>query len=255
MSLPSLSLEGRVALVTGASRGLGLAMARGLAQAGAMVVLNGRDEGSLVAARDRFTAEGLQANVAAFDVTDHAAARMAIDAIAAHHGRFDILLANAGIAGRADLGTWTLDAWNTMIAANLTACFFLAEAAARHMMAAKSGRLIFTTSITGLRGRSTIHAYAASKAGLASVARSLAAELGPHGITSNAICPGYFATDLNAALKADKAFDERVVSRTALKRWGEPHELAGAAVLLASDAGAYITGQEIVVDGGFTGTM
>ncbi len=138
---------------------------------------------------------------------------------------------------------------------NLRAAFFAAQAAGLHMKARGKGRIILTASITGILGRATIHGYAASKAGLASVARSLAAELGPSGVTCNSISPGYFQTDLNAALIKDPAFNERVVTRTALKRWGQPHEIAGVALLLASDAGGYITGQQIVVDGGFTGTM
>jgi gluconate 5-dehydrogenase len=249
------SLDGRVALVTGASRGLGLAIATGLAEAGATVVLNARVAASLDAAAGTLRKRGLKVETAPFDVVDAAASDAAVEAMLARHGRFDILVGNAGLQQRAPLDQWRIEDWDRLQALNLRACFFLAQRAAVPMKKQRHGRMIFTSSITGLRGRATIHAYVASKAGLAGVSRSLAAELGEHGITSNTICPGYFETDANAALLADPAFVQRVNSRTALKRWGKPSEVAGAAVFLASDAAAYITGQELVIDGGFTTTM
>jgi gluconate 5-dehydrogenase len=240
-------LSKRVALVTGASRGLGLAMAEALAEVGATVILNGRDANTLKLAAGRMRDRGLKADISAFDVTDRLAADAAIQSIVAHHHRLDVLIANAGITHRAPLADWTSEAWDDVLATNLKACFFLAQQAAAPMRSQRYGRIIFISSLIGILGRSTVHAYAASKSGLAGLARSLAAELGEHGITCNAIAPGWFETD-------DEAFVARVNSRVALRRWGKPHDLAGAAVFLASDAASYITAQQIVVDGGLSTT-
>jgi gluconate 5-dehydrogenase len=192
-SMPSyFDLNNRVALVTGASRGLGFAMATALAEVGATVILNGRNADTLKVAADTIRDRGLKAETLAFDVTDRRAADAAIQSIVAHHQRLDILIANAGIAHRAPLADWTSEAWDKVVSANLKACFFLAQQAAVPMRSQRYGRIIFITSVVGILGRSTVHAYVASKSGLAGLARSLAAELGEDGITCNSISPGWF---------------------------------------------------------------
>jgi gluconate 5-dehydrogenase len=248
-------LDGRVALVTGASRGLGFAMAEALAAQGAKVLLNARDAGALAAAVDRLAAAGHAAEPLSFDVTDGPAAVAAVAGIGERHGRLDILVNNAGVQHRVPATDWTDADFERLLAVNLTACFRLAREAARLMLPRKAGRIISTGSVAAILGRPTIHAYAAAKAGLHGITRSLAAELGPHGITVNALAPGYFATELNTALVDDTEFSAWVCKRTPLGRWAEPRELGGAVVFLASDAASYVTGHVLAVDGGISVTL
>ena len=174
-------------------------MAEGLAVAGATVVANGRNAVTLEEVVRNLRERGLKAEPSAFDVTDEAAGRAAIDSIVAHHGRLDIMIANAGINHRVALADWTPADWNRLLAANLQACFFLAQHAAIPMCRQKHGRIIFTTSIAGVLGLGKVHGYTASKSGLIGLTRSLASELGEHGITCNGILPGYFETDLTVS--------------------------------------------------------
>jgi gluconate 5-dehydrogenase len=250
------SLSGRVVLITGASRGLGRAMAQSMAQAGAHVVLNGRDATALDAAVAALDERGLRAEASRFDVTDEAAAAGAIRDLVARHGRLDVFVGNAGIQHRRPLLEFATEDWLRVLHTNLTAQFVLAREAARPMLARGWGRIIFTASIAGPRvARPTVPAYAAAKGGLDALTRALAVELGPRGITCNAIAPGFFATEMNASLVADAQFTAWISGRTPLGRWGELHEIGGAAVFLASDAASYINGHTLVVDGGMTVAM
>ena len=249
------SLQGQVALVTGASRGLGLAMATAMAEAGALAVLNGRDTAALQSAAGGLRARGLRAETAAFEVTDHAACVREVAAIAERHGRLDAVVLNAGINHRRPLLEWETTDFERVLGVNLTGCFVLAREAARAMLPRGSGRIIFTGSVMGIVARPTVHAYAAAKAGLAGMAKTLAVELGPQGITVNVICPGFFDTEMNTPLTQNPDFDAWVKTRCPLGRWARPEELGGAAVFLASPAGSFVNGHMLVVDGGLSINM
>jgi gluconate 5-dehydrogenase len=243
------SLAGRVALLTGASRGLGFAMAEAMAAVGATVILNARDAAALAAAAAKIPG----AETAPFDVTDEAAVKRNIAMIEARHGRLDVLVSNAGIQHRRPLGELATADWQRLLDTHLTAAFVLAREAGRGMAARGKGRIIMTASMMGPRiARPGIAPYLAAKAGLDGLTRALAVELGPRGVTCNAIAPGYFATEMNTALIGDAEFTRMVASRTPLGRWAEPREIGGVAVFLASDAASYVNGHTLVVDGGLT---
>jgi gluconate 5-dehydrogenase len=249
------SLQGQVILVTGASRGLGLAMAEAMAEAGGLVVLNGRDQKTLDQAAAGLKAKGLKAETAAFDVSDFKSAARAVGDIAKRHGRLDAAVLNAGIQHRKPLLEWEDADFQRVVDTNLTACFVLAREAARAMLPRGRGRIIFTGSVMGIVARPTVHAYAAAKAGLGGMAKTLAVELAPKGITVNVICPGFFETEMNTPLVQNAEFNNWVKSRCPMGRWAKPEELGGAAVFLASKAGSYVNGHMLVVDGGLVVMM
>jgi gluconate 5-dehydrogenase len=246
------SLRDQIVLVTGASRGLGLAMATAMAEAGATVVLNGREQVTLDAAATELRERGLRVETAAFDVADFAAAEREVAAIAARHGRLDAVVLNAGINHRKPLLEWETADFQRVLDVDLTSCFVLAREAARAMLPRGAGRIIFTASIIGIVGRPTVHAYAAAKGGLTAMTKTLAVELAPKGITVNSICPGFFETEMNVPLTQNAEFNAFVKARCPLGRWAKPEEIGGAAVYLASPAGSFVTGTMLVVDGGLT---
>lgn len=254
-SLYSLSalfgLEGRVALVTGGDRGLGLAIAHALAGAGARVTLASENGPACEAAAARMRALGLQAFAQTCDVTDTAAQRTMVEATVQREGGLDIVVANAGISDAMAGSTCGLSAdYRRVMAVNLDSVVALCGLAAPALRARGGGSLILMSSLAGQRGNGKLGPYALAKAALSQLARNLAVELGPDGISANAIAPGFIRTDLSRDLIADPAFMARRMQHTPLRRPGEPHEVAAAAVFLAGPGGAFVTGQTLVVDGG-----
>ncbi len=248
------SLNGRVALVTGASRGLGRAMALALARCGAHVVVNGRNAAGIEATRAAIAAAGGQATAMAFDTTDVSAADAAVDRIEAELGHLDILVNNAGYGNGRTASESTDAEWNEIIDVDLNACFRLARRASVGMLRRGWGRIINISSVNAHIAREANASYCAAKAGLEGMTRALAVEWGPGGVTVNAIAPGYMMTPDNMAtpLRADPERAGFFAQRTALRRWGQADELDGAVVFLAGNASAYCTGHVLVVDGGMT---
>ncbi|WEJ60415.1 SDR family oxidoreductase [Devosia sp. FJ2-5-3] len=248
-------LSGQRALVTGSSRGLGYAMARGLAQAGASVVLNGRDSVALGNAAADLAAEGASVTALAFDVTSPDSVKAAIEHCESEIGPIDILVNNAGIQIRGSLENFRHDDFERMLSAHVVSTFSVSQIVARHMIARGRGKIINICSVLTNVARPSVAPYGAAKAAIANLTRGMAADWAPKGLHINAIAPGYFKTELNQALIADPAFNAWVEQRTPMGRWGEVAELGPVAVFLASNASSYINGHILYVDGAFTAVV
>ncbi|ARJ68312.1 SDR family oxidoreductase [Paracoccus contaminans] len=259
MGLPAglslFDLTGRRALVTGSSQGIGLALARGLAGAGAEIVLNGRDAVRLDGAAEALRADGFAARTLPFDVTDHAAARAAVDGFEVSVGPIDILINNAGQQHRAPLEDFPEDAFQRLLQVNVASVFNVAQACARHMIARGRGHVVNICSVQSALARPGIAPYTATKGAVANLTRGMATDWARHGLNCNGIAPGYFDTPLNAALKGDPAFGAWLAKRTPAGRWGRVEELVGAAIFLSSDAASFVNGTVVYVDGGITASL
>jgi gluconate 5-dehydrogenase len=248
----SFSLAGRTALVTGSVRGLGLEMARGLAEADARVILNGREPATLDAVVAKLRAEGLDVHGAPFDVTQRDTAQQVISGL----GDIDILVNNVGQRDRRGFDDMSPDEFGRILDGHLVSAYAMSQATARALIRRGApGRIINVSSVIGRLGRAGDVGYPAAKAGLDGLTRALAVDLGRYGITVNSVAPGTFATEVNAALAKDPEWARWLKTRTALGRWGKPEEIAGIVVFLAGDAASFVTGQSIAVDGGITTTF
>ena len=250
MSNGLFDLSGRVALVTGSSRGIGLSFARGLADAGATIVLNGVAPERLERATQACQASGRKVHAAAFDVTDSEAVAEAVARIEHSVGPIEILVNSAGLQSRRALEDFALDEWNRLMAVNVTGVFIVSQAVARRMIPRGHGKIISIGSMQSELARPGIAPYTATKGAVKNLVKGMCTEWAKYGIQSNGIGPGYFATDMTRPLVEDEEFDRWLRSRTPAQRWGKVEELTGAVVFLASDASSFVNGHMLYVDGG-----
>lgn len=255
MSLHAFRLDNRVALVTGSSAGIGHALAKGLAQAGARVVMNGRDASRLATASEVIRGPHAEVHEAPFDVTERPAVEEAVERIERDIGPIEILINNAGMQRRAPLEDFTDDNWYDVTRTNLGSPFIVGQTVARRMIPRKRGSIVNICSVNSELARPTIAPYTATKGGLKMLTKGMAVDWGKHGIRVNGLGPGYFKTELNKALYMNPEFSGWLEGRTPLGRWGNVEELVGAAVFLASDAASFVTGHILYVDGGVTAAL
>ncbi|MGR3502399.1 SDR family oxidoreductase [Pseudaestuariivita sp.] len=251
MSLSLFDLTGRRALITGSSQGIGFALAKGLQDAGAEIVLNGRDADKLAAAAEKLGAK----HTLAFDVTDHDAVRQAVDGFEAGHGPIDILVNNAGMQHRTPLEDFPADAFERLLQTNIASVFHVGQAVARHMIGRGRGKIINIASVQTALARPGIAPYTATKGAVANLTKGMATDWAQHGLQCNGLAPGYFDTPLNKALVEDPEFSAWLAKRTPAGRWGKVEELVGTCIFLASDASSFVNGTTVFVDGGITASL
>lgn len=255
MTLKMFDLTGTRALISGSSQGIGFALARGLAGAGAEIVLNGRDTAKLAKAAAELEQGGAVVHQLAFDATDHEGVRAAVDGFEAAHGPIDILINNAGMQHRCELEEFPADAFERLLQTNVASVFHVGQAVARHMIARGRGKIINIASVQTSLARPGIAPYTATKGAVGNLTKGMATDWAKHGLNCNAIAPGYFDTPLNAALVADEEFSGWLAKRTPAGRWGDVDELVGAAVFLSSAASSFVNGHTLYVDGGITASL
>ncbi len=249
------SLDGKRALITGSSQGIGFALARGLAAAGAEIVLNGRDKAKLKEAAAKLSSEGAATSHVAFDVTQHDEVRDAVDAFEKDTGAIDILVNNAGMQHRTVLEDFPAGAFEKLLQTNIASVFHVGQACARHMIGRGEGKIINIASVQTALARPGIAPYTATKGAVANLTKGMATDWAQHGLQCNAIAPGYFDTPLNAALVQDPEFSAWLENRTPAGRWGNVEELVGACVFLSSAASSFVNGHTLFVDGGITASL
>ncbi len=252
MGFPLFDLSGRRALVTGSSQGIGFALARGLAEHGASVVLNGRDALKLEAAAKALREAGYDVAVNAFDVTDADAVKHGIDEIESAIGPIDILINNAGMQFRTALEDFPADRWEQLLKTNISSIFYVGQAVARHMITRGAGKIVNIASVQSELARPGIAPYTATKGAVKNLTRGMCADWAKFGIQVNALAPGYFKTPLNQALVDNEEFSSWLQKRTPAARWGEVDELIGAAVFLSGKGSSFVNGHTLYVDGGIT---
>ncbi|MND86848.1 Gluconate 5-dehydrogenase [compost metagenome] len=254
-TIKSFQLDGKRALITGSSRGIGLELARGLGLCGAIVVINDRNAEKAKATAQKLNEAGIHAETAVFDVSNPDQLQLAIDALEAENGPIDILVNNAGIQRRAPLEDFSPSDWHELMRVNLDGVFHTSQAVVRHMIKRQRGKIINICSVQSELARPTIAPYAASKGAVKMLTKGMCAEWARYGIQANGLAPGYFATEMNRALVDNQEFSEWLCKRTPAGRWGRVEELCGAAVFLASPASDFVNGQIIFVDGGLTSVV
>jgi gluconate 5-dehydrogenase len=249
------NLEGRAALVTGSSAGIGFALALGLGRAGARVIINGRQPDKVANAAQKLRDEGASVFEMPFDVTDSAAVKAAIERVEGSIGPIDILINNAGVQRRGPLEDYSEETWHELMTTNVDSVFYVSQAVARKMIPRGRGKIINICSVQSELGRPSIAPYTATKGAVKMLTKGMAIDWGKYGLQVNGIGPGYFKTELNQALVDDKAFSDWLIARTPSRRWGELEDLIGVAVFLASNASNFVNGQIIYVDGGVTASL